>query len=423
MFSGVTTRKPETIAVLDVGSSKTVCLIGREEPGMGVRLIGSGFGVSAGLKGGAVIDLEAAETGIRTAVEKAEKSAGVTVQDVCVNVAIRSLRSKHMTVETEFASGAVADRDLKRVLTSSLSEQAQPDHAILHAIPLNWQVDGEDGIKDPLGMYGEKLGVQMHFVLGGMGPLRNLAHCIERCHLNIRSVTVSPYAAALAALTEDERDLGVTLIDMGAGITSAAIFRDNTMVHVDAIGVGGRNVTTDLARGLTTPFEAAERIKTIYGSCLHGADDDFISVPCPPISAQGELHHEPRSRVTSIIRARMEETFELLTDRIHAAGLENYAGRQVVLTGGGARLNGVRELAGFVTGKRVRIGQPHGVFGLSDVLSQPDFAVATGLLKQAFEDLPEAVKGPPDLSGRAYRQQRYSGNAIGRSMQWLRENF
>ncbi len=408
---------------MDVGSNKTVCLIGREEPGLGVRLVGSGFGVSAGLKGGAVIDLEAAETGIRTAVEKAEKAAGVTVQDVCVNVALRSLRSQHMTVQTEFASGAVADRDLKRVLNSSLSEQAQPDHAIIHAIPMTWQVDDEDGIKDPRGMYGQKLGVQMHFVLGGIGPLRNLAHCIERCHLNIRSVTASPYASALAVLTEDERDLGVTLIDLGAGITSAAIFRDNTLVHVDALGVGGRNVTTDLARGLTTPFEAAERIKTIYGSCLHGADDDFISVPCPPIAAQDELHHHPRSRVTAIIRARMEETFELLRDRIHAAGLENYSGRQIVLTGGGARLNGVRELAEFVMSKRVRIGQPHGVFGLSDVLGQPDFAVATGLLKQAFETLPEAVNGPPDLSGRAYRQQRYSGNAIGRSMQWLRENF
>ncbi|WP_418151970.1 cell division protein FtsA [Litorimonas sp. RW-G-Af-16] len=257
MLTGVTSRKPETVAVLDIGSSKTVCLIGREEPGLGVRLIGSGFGVSAGLKGGAVIDLEAAESGIRTAVEKAEKAAGVTVQDVFVNVALRSMHSTHMNVQTEFASGAVADRDLKRVLNSSLSELAQPDHAILHAIPLTWQVDDEDGIKDPRGMFGQQLGVQMHFVLGGIGPLRNLAHCIERCHLNIRSVTASPYAAGMAVLTEDERDLGVTLIDLGSGITSAAVFRDNALVHVDALGVGGRNVTTDLARGLSTPFEAA----------------------------------------------------------------------------------------------------------------------------------------------------------------------
>ena len=254
--------------MLDIGSDKIVCLIGREETGLGVRLIGSGFGVSAGLKGGAVVDLEAAEQGIRIAVDKAERAAGVTVQDVYVNVALRSLRSKHMTVQTQFASGAVVDRDLKRIMQSSLSELSQPDYAILHAIALDWCVDEENGIKDPRGMYGKSLGVDMHFVLGGMGPLRNLAHCIERCHLQIKSVTVSPYAAALSVLTEDERDLGVTLIDIGAGVSSAAIFRDNRLVHVDAISVGGHNVTMDLARGLSTPYEAAERIKKIYGSCF-----------------------------------------------------------------------------------------------------------------------------------------------------------
>ena len=423
MLGGGVKRQPETVCVLDIGSNKVVCLIGREEPGLGVRLIGSGFGVSAGLKGGAVVDLEAAEVGIRTAVEKAERAAGITVQDVCVNVALRSLRSKHMTVQTEFASGAVADRDLKRVLNSSMSGVDQAENAILHAIPLNWQVDGEDGIRDPRGMYGQTLGVDMHFVTAGIGPLRNLAHCIERCHLNIRSVTVSPYAAAISVLTEDERDLGVTLIDLGAGITSASIFRDNTLVHVDALGVGGRNITSDLARGLSTPIEAAERIKMIYGSCLHGANDDHRQVPCPPIAAQDELHHEPQSLITNIIRSRVEETLELLRDRIYKAGLETYSGRQVVLTGGGAHLNGVRELATHVLGKRVRVGHPHGVFGLSDELGQPDFAVATGLLKKVFDDRPEVVNGPPDLSGRRMKTQRYSGNAVMRSMQWLRENF
>ena len=423
MFSGSTKRQPETVCVLDIGSNKVVCLIGREEPGLGVRLIGSGFGVSSGLKGGAVVDLEAAEVGIRAAVEKAERAAGVTVQDVCVNVALRSMRSKHMAVQTEFASGAVVDRDLKRVLNSSLSELSQAEDAILHAIPLNWQVDGEDGIRDPRGMYGRQLGVDMHFVLGGIGPLRNLAHCVERCHLTIRSVTVSPYAAALSVLTEDERDLGVTLIDLGAGITSAAIFRDNTLVHVDALGVGGRNITSDLARGLSTPFEAAERIKVLYGSCLHGVDDETVMVPCPPIAAQDELQKEPRSVVTNIIRSRVEETLELLRERIHKAGLEGYSGRQVVLTGGGAHLNGIRELATHVLGKRVRIGQPHGVFGLSEELGQADFAVATGLLKKVFDDRPEVVNGPPDLSGRRHSAQRYSGNAMARSVQWLRENF
>jgi cell division protein FtsA len=423
MFGRSKQKTSETVAVLDIGSSKVVCLIGKEEPGMGVRLIGKGFGVSAGVKNGAVIDLEAAEAGIRSAVEKAERAAGVTVQGVNVNVALRSLRSQHLRVQTEFASGEVADRDLKRVLSSSLSELSQPDYAILHAIPMNWSVDGETGINDPRGMFGKSLGVDMHFVLGGIGPLRNLAHCIERCHLQIRSVTASPYASAMSVLTEDERDLGVTVIDMGSGITSVAVFRDNVLVHVDALGVGGRNVTHDIARGLATPPEAAERIKTIYGSALHGADDEYVMVPCPPVGAQDRLQHHPRSLVTQIVRSRIEETFELISERLHHAGMDSIAGRQIVLTGGGAQLSGVRELGELIFNKRVRIGQPHGIFGLDEMLTSSDFAVATGMLKQVYENKGEAITGPPDLSGRRFKARRYSGHALGRSFQWLKENF
>ncbi len=423
MYGRPKQKSAETVAVLDIGSSKVVCLIGREEPGMGVRLIGTGFGVSAGVKNGAVIDLEAAETGIRSAVEKAERAAGVTVQGVNVNVALRSLRSEHLRVQTEFASGEVADRDLKRVLNSSLSELSQPDYAILHAIPMNWSVDGETGINDPRGMFGKSLGVDMHFVLGGIGPLRNLAHCIERCHLQIRSVTASPYASAMSVLTEDERDLGVTVIDMGSGVTSVAVFRDNVLVHVDALGVGGRNVTHDIARGLATPPEAAERIKTIYGSALHGADDNHVMVPCPPVGAQDRLQHHPRALVTEIIRSRIEETFEMVSERLHNSSMDGIAGRQIVLTGGGAQLSGVRELAELIFNKRVRIGQPHGIFGLDEMLTSSDFAVATGMLKQAYNHTGEAISGPPDLSGRRFKERRYSGHPLGRSFQWLRENF
>lgn len=390
---------------------------------MGVRLLGYGFGVSAGLKGGVVVDMDAAEAGIRTAVEKAERHAGIAVHSVSVNVSTRSLRSQHMTVQTEFATGEVADRDLTRVMASSLSELAQPEDAIIHAIPINYSVDGEHGIRDPRGMFGSRLGVDMHFVLAGIGPLRNLAHTVERCHLRINSATVSSYAAGTAVLTDDEKDLGVTVIDMGAGITTIGVFRDNTLVHVDALPVGGQSVTNDIARGLVTPMEAAERIKFIYGSALHGADDDHFMVPCPPMGAQDELHYQPKSLLTSIVRSRVEETFEIIANRIADAGLESYSGRRIVLTGGGSQLNGAPEVAELVFNKRVRIGKPVGIMGLKETLSGPDFAVAAGILKGRFLENEEAISGPPDLSGRRYRQRRYSGGTMGRSLQWLKENF
>ena len=413
----------DTICVIDIGSSKVTCLIGRMDAGVGIRLLGSGTAVSRGIKAGAVIDLDAAEVGIRYAVQKAERAAGMSVHGVTVNVGMRSLTSRHLRVHTEFASGAIADRDLKRVIGSSLSELAQPEYAILHALPLDWEVDGETGIQDPRGMFGRKLGVDMHFVTADMGPLRNLAHCIERCHLSLRSVTVSPYAAAQSVLTEDERDLGVTLIDLGGGLTTLSVFRDNRLVHVDAIGVGGRNVTSDIARGLNTPLEAAERIKLFYGSALHGARDEYERIPCPPIGALEELQHVPRSLLTSIIRARTDETLELINKRLYEAGLETYSGRQIVLTGGASQLTGLREVTEIIFNKQVRIGSPHGVFGLSDTMDGPDYAVSTGLLRHAFEETGEAVTGPPDLSGRRYQRARYNGNALARSVQWLKENF
>ncbi len=415
--------RSDTICVLDIGTSKVACLIGRHDPATGVRLLGAGTAASQGVKHGAVVDLEASEAGIRQAVQKAERAAGVTVHGVIVNAGLRTLSSKHMRVHSQFASGAIEDRNLKRIIDTSLSQQAAPEHAILHALPLNWEVDGENGIRDPRGMYGQRLGVDMHFVTAGIGPLRNLAHCIERCHLSLRGVTVSPYAAAQSVLTQDERDLGVTLIDMGAGLTTASVFRDNQLVHVDAIGVGGRNVTSDIARGLNTPVEAAERIKLLYGSALHGSRDEYEQIPCPPVGAMDELQRVPKARLTAIIRARAEETLELLQKRLYASGLESYSGRQIVLTGGGAKLSGLRELTELVFNKRVRIGTPHGVFGLTDALDAPDYAVATGLLCHAYEQTSEAISGPPDLSGRRYQANRYSGGPVARSVQWLRENF
>ncbi len=416
-------KKPDTVAVLDIGSSKVVCLIGCEEPNVGVRLLGAGFGVSAGMKSGAVVDMDAVEHGIRTAVEKAERAAGVAVRSVAVNMATRSVRSEQLSVHTDFASGEVAERDMRRVLASSLMELSNPEHSILHAIPLSWSVDDEVKIEEPRGMYGSRLGVDMHFVLAGMGPLRNLAHCVERCHLTMNSVTVSPYASAMSVLTDDEKDLGVTLIELGGGITSVAIFRDQRLVHVDAISVGGQTLTKDIARGLMTPPEAAERIKMLYGSALHGADDDRMTIPCPPMGAQDTLHHEPKSLLTGIVRSRIEETLEIIRDRMLEFGMENYAGRRIVLTGGGAQLTGVRELAEFIFNKRVRVGRPHGILGLKETLSGPDFAVATGLLKMQFMPHMEAIQGPPDLTGRRYRKKRYSGGSIGRSVQWLKDNF
>lgn len=416
-------KAPEIVAVLDIGSSKVTCLIGQNKPNTGISVLGAGYHASMGIKAGAVVDMDQAEYTIRHAVEKAERAAGLAISSVIVNISTRSLRSHHIKVETQFASAEVADRDLNRLVDTALAEFREPEHAILHAMPLNWSVDTERGVKDPRGMFGRRLGVEMHFVTAGLGVLRNLSHVVERCHLRIAKMIASPYAAGLGVLVEDELDLGVTVIDLGGGITTAAVFRDQALAFVDAIPVGGRNVTSDIARGLTTPWEAAERIKTIYGSALESPSDDQQMIPCPPMGAQDELHHEPLSFLTKCVRSRIEETFEVLRDRFAACGIEEFSGRRIVLTGGASQLPGIAQLAEFMFKKRVRVAQPHGLLGLDENMTGTDFAAVTGLMKIGFAPSSDKITGLPDLSGRRLRRRRHSGGHIIRSLRWFKENF
>lgn len=421
-FLGASSDEKLIRAVLDIGTSKAVCLIGKEEPGLGLRIIGSGQAAIEGVKSGAVVDLEKAKVGIRSAVRRAEKKSGVAVRSVSVNVSSRSLSSHRMEVETAFASGAVAERDLKRLKQESLSKQARPETVILHAMPLDWKVDQERGIKDPTGMYGSRLSVHMHFVKADIGPLRNLAHCVELSHIQMGSARAAPLAAAEAVLTDDEKDLGATVIDLGAGVTSYAIYRHNQLLHVGAVGRGGANITHDLAIGLSTPPEAAERIKRIYGSALFGLDDRQ-PVPCPPVGAMDNLSSHPKAFVVEIIRAQLELIMAKIKASVDAKGLGPYMGRKIVLTGGGALLTGISEYVTSIFNMPVRVGRVHSVLGLEEHQSAPDFAVAMGLMKLDFMQRAETISGPLDLSGRQFRTRRYAGGGIGQSLQWLKDNF
>ena len=413
-------KRPDTVAVLDIGASKTVCLIGQDDPAFGVRLLGHGFGVSAGLRGGSIVDLEATEQGIRSAVEKAERSAGVTVRSVAVNVSARSLQSRHVNAAME-AGGEITERSKARVLAAAVAKVASPHHAVVHAVPLAWSVDEAEGIADPAGMYGRRLGVDLHAVLAELGPMRNLAHCVERSHLRLSGVTASPYAAGRGVLSEDELDLGATVIDLGGGVTTLAVFRDRALLSVSALPVGGATLTGDIARGLSTPVEAAERIKTLYASTLEGTED--VSLPCPPMGSDDELAYRPRSELIAITRARVEETFEILRDRLRRSGLEDFAGRRVVLTGGGAELLGVRELAETVFGKAARVARPSYLQGLGSTLNGPAFSTATGMLRVALGDDGDLMGGAPDLSGRTGARGAAGGNVVQRTARWLVENF
>jgi len=405
------------IAALDVGSSKICCFIARAEDER-PRVIGIGHQLSRGVRGGAIVDMEAAEGAILTAVHAAEQMAGETIQGVIINVSGGYPASQTVGIEVTIAGHEVGDGDLRRVLEHGHHVDGNGERQLIHSIPVGYTIDGSRGIRDPRGMYGERLGVDIHMVTASSGAVRNLATCVARCHLDIRGLVVSPFAAGLASLVEDEMDLGVTVIDMGGGTTTIAVFFDGNVVYTDSVPIGGAHVTSDIARGLSTPVVHAERMKTLYASCIASPADEREVIAVPQVGEDDGDHvnNVPKSILVGIVQPRLEETFELVRARLEASGFDKIAGRRVVLTGGASQLAGVRELAALVLDKQVRMGRPIRVAGLAEATAGPAFATCAGLLSYALQA--EAEQPRP-----ARGQAEEPNGLIGRLGHWFRENF
>lgn len=404
------------VAAVDVGTTKTCCFIARIEAGGKPRLIGYGHHESSGLRNGGVVDMDAAAAAISDSIETAEAQAKETIHRVVVNISGGRPGSQTVHSEISVTGRAIGTQDIGRALGQGRSQRMPDGRDLLHFIPLGYDVDGNRGIRDPRGMYGDRLGLSMHLVTAESGPVRNLKTCVERAHLEVESIVVSPYAAGLAALVEDETGLGVTVVDMGGGTTSIAVFHEGQVVFADSIPVGGVHVTSDIARGLTTPVGVAERLKTLHGSCIASSDDDrrIIDVPVIGDDNPNNATQIPRSLLVDIIRHRLEETFEMVRSHVRDSGLEPIAGRSVVLTGGAAQLQGADQLASQILEKKVRIGRPMGVTDLGEAMAGPGFAVCAGLLHYAARD-----QGTTSLTG-VIAQEAAADGMFRRIGSWLR---
>ena len=405
------------IAALDVGTTKVSCFIANLHGDGGIRIAGIGHHAAAGMRCGVIIDMDAAEGAILTAVGAAEQRAGERIRTVVINIAGGNLASETFGVEIALAGREVVEPDLRRALGRGIGQEQPSDRALIHCIPIAYTIDAARGIRDPRGMFGDKLGIDMHLVTARAGMIRNLATCVAHCHLDIGAQVAAPYASGLACLVEDEIDLGVTLVDMGGGTTTIAVFYEGEVVHTDSIPVGGQHVTSDIARGLSTSLAHAERMKTLYGSALSSPSDEreIIDVPLVGEENPGQANHVPRSILNGVIRPRIEETFELVRSRLEVSGMDRFGGRRMVLTGGASQLQGVRELAVLILEKQVRMGRPIRISGLPESIGGPAFATCAGLLRYA------ADKG---LDGkRAHFIPEGPISRFGRLGQWLRENF
>ena len=415
--------KGSLLAALDIGSAKITCFIARAGEDSGaLEVIGVGHHKAEGIKNGAITDLAKAENAIRQTVHAAENMAadimkGYPLREVIVNLPGAHAMSHAHTADLKIDGHEITDNDIRRALAKAQEQVLSNEYELTHTIPISYAIDGNHGIREPRGMFGQYMSVDIHMVTGDIGALKNMAACIERSHLDITAFCHSAYAAGLASLVEDEMDLGCTVIDMGAGVTSFAVFQGGQMIYADSLPIGGGHVTNDIAKGLTTSYNDAERLKALYGSAIAGGHDESELIDVPRLGEEDSIdpNHIPRSLLVGIIQPRVEEKLELVRAKLNDSGLGSALGRRVVLTGGSSQLPGMKDLAEHVLDKQVRLGRPIRLSGLPDAVAGPGFAAPAGMLTYMIERSHEM---PADIMTHIE-----AGSLWDRTKMWLKENW
>jgi cell division protein FtsA len=422
-------KRAAIVSAIDIGTSKIACLIARLKPCAAndvlphrthsIEILGIGHTRAAGIKSGAVIDLAQAENAVRIAVSAAERMAGVELESAVLSISASRLSSELFAASVNVNGPAVGDGDIERVLAAGSAHSVREGRVVLHSLPIGYALDDAHGIRDPRGMLGRRLGVDMHVVTVDAAAVRNLMLCVEHCHLSVEAMVATPYVAGLAALSDDESDLGSAVVDMGAGTTTVAVFSGGHFVHADGFALGGRHVTMDLARGLNARIADAERTKTLYGTVLSGASDERDMITVSSTADDSEPPQVvPRANLVRIIKPRVEEILEMVRDRLQKSPFAADPRGRVILAGGASQLNGLPELASHILGRQVRVGRPLGLSGLPEAAKGPAFAAAAGLLvypQIAHLEHFEARRGRQWAAG--------NDNYFMRVGRWLRESF
>jgi cell division protein FtsA len=371
-------KREELIVGLDIGTTKIAAIVG-EPTEDGIDIIGIGTHPSRGLRKGVVVNIDATVSSIQRAVEEAEHMAGCQITQVYAGIAGSHIKGLNSHGIVAVRDKEVRREDKERVIEAAKAVAIPMDRQIIHVLPQEFIVDEQDGIRDPLGMSGVRLEAKVHIVTAALASADNIIKCCNRCGLQVADVVLEPLASAQAVLHEDERELGVALVDIGGGTSDIAVFRDGAIISTSVLPLGGQLLTNDIAQGLRTPLAEAEKIKLRSGcamTSLVGADEtiEIASVGGRPPRAV------PRQFLCDIIEPRMEELFGLVQRELNKSGLEEMLASGVVVTGGSTLLEGTVELGQEVLGLPVRAGAPHGVGGLVEVVKSPCYATGVGLV-------------------------------------------
>lgn len=402
------------IVGLDIGTSKVVAVVGEVDVDGAIEVVGIGSHPSRGMKKGVVVDIESTVTAIQRAVEEAELMAGCQIHSVFVGIAGSHIRSMNSHGIVAIREGEVVSADVERVLDAAQAVAIPADQKVLHVLPQEYVIDNQGGIKEPLGMSGVRLEAKVHLVTCAVNAAQNIEKCIHRCGLEVDGIILEQLASSYSVVTPDERDLGVCLVDIGGGTSDIAIFTDGAIRHTGVIPIAGDQVTSDIAMALRTPTQHAEEIKIRYACALTqlAGADETIKVPSVGDRPPRDLS---RQSLAEVVEPRYDELFTLIQAEIRRSGYEELIPAGVLLTGGTSKMEGAVELAEEIFHMPVRVGSPQFAHGLNDIIRNPIYATAVGLLISGARD--ESRSGGPG-SGPAL-----AGGLLDRVRDWFGKHF
>jgi cell division protein FtsA len=398
---------------IDVGTTKICTLVAREEAPGQISIIGVGIEPSAGIRKGVVVDLAAASQAVSRSIEKAERTSGLEITSALVSLAGSQVSSVNSRGVVGINGGIIDQDDVGRAIEAARAVAIPHNREIIHVIQRGFNVDGQEGIRNPLGMHGFRLEVETHIITASAASVENLRQCVGASGVEISQFVLNPLASAEVVLTETERQMGAVVVDMGGGTTDMAIFIDGDVWYTSVLAVGGNHVTSDIAHGLRLPMSQAEELKVAHGHAIQSevGPAEFFNVR--PFGEQ-EAVQINRQELAHIVEARAEEIFGLVLQEIKRSGYDGLLPAGMVLTGGASALPGIRSLANSVLGVPVRIAKPENLIGMADKLDSPAYSTSVGLLRWAFlmsEFAPQGGKRRPDV-------QRSSVQSQGGGLDW-----
>ncbi|WP_019612030.1 cell division protein FtsA [Thioalkalivibrio sp. AKL7] len=385
--------EPGLIVGLDVGTSKIEAVVGELTEEGEIEIIGIGSSPSRGLKKGVVVNIESTVQSIQRAVEEAELMAGCEIHSVYTGIAGSHIKSYNSTGVVAIKDGEVVAGDVDRVIDAARAIAIPADQRILHVLPQEYIIDEQEGIREPIGMSGVRLEAKVHLVTGAVSAAQNIVKCVERCGLRVDDIILEQLASSYSVLSEDEKDLGVCLVDVGGGTTDIAVFAHGAIMHTAVIPIAGDQVTNDIAVALRTPTQYAEELKIKYACALRSLADPGESIEVPGVGDRA-ARRLSRQTLASVVEPRYEELLQLVQAELRRSGTEEMIAAGVVLTGGSSRMEGVVDLAEEVFHMPVRLGVPQRVTGLLDVVKNPIHATGVGLLLYARESRAEQEARP-----------------------------